>query len=205
MNPNEPIKTLKAESTEKGKDPGTRKILLILFILWIITLISGGVIAWNAYFNEKAITQSLALRIAQACASGDFGPGISDGEEDALCHRAEKIADDKTISLGIEGPRGPRGPEGPEGPMGPQGLYGHNGADGKNGRNGLNGLIGPPGPMGANGKDGIDGKDGTNGKDGLTGPPGVVQVTTIGCEGPIIHEITADYDPVSQTITIQCN
>jgi hypothetical protein len=30
-------------------------------------------------------------------------------------------------------------------------------------------------------------------------------VTTIGCEGPIIHSISASYDAESQTVTITCN
>jgi hypothetical protein len=177
-------------------------------VLWLITLGILLAVTWNAYFQKKEAAKTLAQQIHFACASGDFGPGISKANEDILCSNAEKVIKDQTPIPGIQGPPGPRGPQGVQGIQGPTGLQGLMGVSGKSGKDGTNGSTGPPGPpgpSGANGKDGIDGKNGTDGKDGLPGPPGVVQVTTIGCEGPIIHSIASSYDAASQTITITCN
>jgi len=97
-----PIEDLKSEATEKSKDPKTRRLLLILLVLWLITLGALLAIAWSAYFSAKdeaqtsqAETETLAQHVALACESGDFGPGFSDEDQAVLCSNAERVIQDE--------------------------------------------------------------------------------------------------------------
>lgn len=197
-----PVSELAVEPTHKGKDSPSRSLLLILVVLWALFTIGMLVFVWNYAFQQKDAAQTLAQQLAYACKSGDFGPGITEADERAMCSNAEKVIKDETPSQAIQGPPGRDGRDGVDGTDGINGAPGPPGKNGRNGKDGLNGTNGLPGPAG---KDGIDGENGTDGKDGLPGPPGVVQVTTIGCEGPVIHSIAASYDAESQTVTITCN
>jgi len=177
MSDNVPFQELAFESSKRGRDPKTRRILLVVLALWLFTLLGFLGLAWNAYFNEKATSQSLAAQITHACKSGDFGPGLNDSDEKKLCSKAAQVADNSSVSIGIQGPRGPRGPQGPpgiQGPVGLQGLMGIHGLNGKNGKNGLNGtdgLIGPMGPQGVKGDKGDTGDKGAPGSDGTSAVP----------------------------------
>jgi len=97
-----PIDDLKTEATEKSKDPNTRRLLLGLVALWLLTLAALLVIAWSAYFRAKddaktseKQSQTLAQQIGMACESGDFGPGFSDEDQAALCSNADKVIEDQ--------------------------------------------------------------------------------------------------------------
>jgi hypothetical protein len=176
-----PFQELAVESSKRGRDPKTRRLLLILFIVWLFTLVGFLGLAWNAYFHQKAATQSLAQQIAHACNSGVFGPGMQVEDEKKLCSKAKKEAADNSLSLGIQGPQGPRGEQGPPGPQGypglqgPTGLQGIMGVHGKNGQPGLDGDVGPTGPTGPagpQGEKGATGDKGDTGAQGDTGPQG---------------------------------
>lgn len=193
------VSEMAVEPAHRGKDFSSRSVLLILVVLWALLTIGMLIFVWKYAFQQKDNAQTLAQQIAFACKSGDFGPGITEANEEAICSNAQKVIKDQTPSQAIQGPPGRDGRDGTDGTDGAPGPPGKNGKNGKDGINGTNGINGLPG------KDGIDGKDGTDGKDGLPGPPGVVQVITVGCEGPIIHSIVAGYDAESQTVTITCN
>jgi hypothetical protein len=235
---NSPIDDMKDESAQKAKDPQTRRLLVGLGVLWLLTLAALFAIAWNAYFSEKAKARTLAQQIAYACENNTFGPGLDQEDETRLCENADKVIENDDIPEGIPGP------EGDPGPPGPPGSPGDDGEDGSNGRPGPEGDKGPPGPGGEPGRDGnpgppgddgspgdngppgSDGTPGTDGKDGAAGepgsqgppgpqgetgpagpqgPPGVTNVTTTGCDGPIVSNLTATYDAETQTINIVCN
>jgi Collagen triple helix repeat (20 copies) len=180
MSENTPFRELAVESSRQGRDPKTRRILLILLILWLLTLVGFLGLAWNAYFTQKAATQSLAAHIAKACKDDNFGPGMSNTEEKNLCAKAKEEVDNNSITLGVQGPQGPRGPQGPQGipgiqgPMGFQGLIGLNGKNGKNGldgKEGLAGAVGPTGPAGSQGEKGDPGATGDTGPSGTSAVP----------------------------------
>jgi hypothetical protein len=97
-----PIEDLKSEATQKSKDPQTRRLLIGLLALWLLTLAALLIIAWSAYFSAKddaktsaQQSQTLAQQIALACKSGDFGPGFSDEDQSALCSNAKKVIQDQ--------------------------------------------------------------------------------------------------------------
>lgn len=251
-----PIDDLKDESALKAKDPKTRRILFAVVVLWLLTLAGLLVIAWSAYFSEKAKTQTLAQQIAHACEFKTFGPEFDEDDQTRLCENADKVIEDRDIPDGVPGPQGERGPQGltglqgvpgingvdgVDGKKGPVGFSGTDGLDGRNGSNGTSGEDGTNGDDGANGTDGVngedglsgangapgdpgqngvDGKDGANGQDGAQGPPGpqgeigpqgpvgpqgVTSVSTSGCEGPIVRNLSATYDASTQTVVITCN
>lgn len=200
-----PVSEMAVEPSHKGKDSPSRSILLILVVLWALLAFVTLVFAWKYAFQQKDAAQTLAQQLAYACKSGDFGPGINEASEKAMCSNAEQVIKNDSPSKAIQGPPGRDGRDGTDGKDGTDGAPGPPGKNGKNGKDGVNGTNGTNGLPGADGKDGIDGKNGTDGKDGLPGPPGVVQVTTVGCEGPVIHSISASYDAESQTVTITCN
>lgn len=199
------VSEMAVEPSHKGKDVPSRSILIVLVVLWALLAIGMLVLAWNYAFQQKDAAQTLAQQLAYACDSGDFGPGIDEATEKAMCSNADDVIKDQAPSRAIQGPPGRDGRDGIDGIDGTDGASGPRGFPGKKGKNGRDGLDGADGLNGINGKDGLDGEDGTDGKDGLPGPPGVVQVTTIGCEGPVIHSIVVGYDAESQTITITCN
>jgi hypothetical protein len=100
MTDHQQFEEMKAESSRRGKDPKTRKLLVLVLVLWLITLIALVVVWMNAYFNEKAKTLTLAEQVALACAQGDLGPGLdpddlnpglSPEDEKVLCENAEKV------------------------------------------------------------------------------------------------------------------
>lgn len=199
MNDNtSPMDDIKGASSQRGKDPLTRRLLLILLILWLLTVVAFLGLAWNAYFSEKATSQSLAEQITVACKSGDFGPGLSEEDEHALCTKAEKVADDNNISIGIQGPRGPEGPQGPQGPpgVGIQGPIGLRGLMGLPGKNGLS-VSGPAGPQGATGPQGEKGERGDKGETGAAGTDGKSAV-------PFTFTFTIPGNGVSPGTTYTC-
>jgi hypothetical protein len=204
------ISELAVEPSHKGKDVSTRLILMVLVVLWVLLFLGVLFFWWNAYSQQKNTAQTLAQQIDYACKSGDFGPGITQANEEALCSNAEKVIKNDTLIQGIQGVQGPQGIQGPQGPQGiagPQGPSGPRGERGKQGLAGQTGERGPPGPQGLMGAMGIQGEKGEKGEPGETGPqgpPGIIQVKTVGCEGPVIHSIEASYDAESQTVTIIC-
>ena len=225
MNEHLSVDDLTVESAKKGKDVRTRHILIALLAIWLLTLLALVGMSWKAYFQQKATSQTLAQQIQAACDSKNFGPGLSTEDENKLCSNAEKVIKDDTNLSPVVGPQGPQGDQGEQGLMGPPGPPGLDGADGNKGetgtagapgKNGVDGpagsdgasIEGPPGKDGANGApgpQGIQGEPGAAGEKGEKGDPGVVNVTTVGCDGPLIRRFTASYDQATQTITITCN
>lgn len=86
-----PLDDLAQQSARKGKDAGTRRVLIFLLVLWLLTLIVLIGVSWNAYRAAKDRAQTLAQQITFACETGDLGPGISVEDEEALCDNAEKV------------------------------------------------------------------------------------------------------------------
>lgn len=148
------------ESAVSGKDGNTRKLLIILLTLWLLTLGVLIAVGWNAYFDQKDKAQTLAQQLQIACERGTIGPPDFTAEDaERLCSNAEKSSPDQVVI------------EGPPGPQGPPGIDGTDGTDGTDGRGGRDGKDGDPG---SNGQDGVDGLDGvgTPGETGSTGPAG---------------------------------
>lgn len=94
MSEQSPLEDARDEAQQSAKDPKTRRLLLILLIIWLFTIVFFAVITWNAYFSEKSRTQTLAQQIAQACKNQDFGPDMSDETRKALCRNAKEAIDD---------------------------------------------------------------------------------------------------------------
>lgn len=107
---------------------------------------------------------------------------------------------------GEDGLNGQNGSEGASGEDGTNGANGENGDDGTNGQDGQDGLPGEPGPEGPQGPAGLQGPEGPAGIQGPPGPAGVVNVATIGCEGPAgtLAGLALSYDPATQTVTLTC-
>lgn len=201
MNDKSPVSQMAVEPSHKGKDVPSRAILIALAVLLVGLLTSTLVLAWNGYFKQKDAAHTLAQQIAYACKSGDFGPGVTEANQEAMCSNAQKVIKNETPSQGIQGIQGPQGIQGIQGPQGVSGPPGPRGSDGKRGRTGLTGLQGVQGLPGEQGAKGEPGAQGDPGPQGLTG---VVQVVTVGCEGPIIKSLSASYDAETQTVTITC-
>lgn len=98
--PDNPIADMSQEPAIKAKDARTRKLLIFLLVIWLVTLLGLIGVSWNAYFNQKSKTQTLAQQVALACRSGDFGPDFSEEDEAALCRNADKAIDEKEIQEG---------------------------------------------------------------------------------------------------------
>lgn len=202
MNDSTPLSDLTVASSHKGKDPKSRALLISLVVLWLITLMVLVGVAWSAYFKQKDAAQTLAQQIAFACKSGDFGPGLTEANQEAMCSNAQKVIKNETPSRGIQGVQGPQGIQGVQGPQGVPGVQGSRGPKGDQGKRGLTGLQGVQGIPGLTGP---KGDTGAQGDPGPQGPTGVVSVATAGCDGPIIHQIAMSYDATTQTLTITCN
>ena len=86
-----PLTDMKDESAAAGSDPKTRVILTVLLVLWLITLAALVGVGWKAYFSEKNKSQTLAQQVALACENGEFGPGFSAEDQEALCSNADKV------------------------------------------------------------------------------------------------------------------
>lgn len=99
MNEQTPVEELKEDSARKGKDPKTRRLLYFFVVLWALTLIAGAVIAWNAYFDEKEKSLTLAQQIDAACEQGGLGVGLSKEEEEVLCENAKKVIEQNDPEL----------------------------------------------------------------------------------------------------------
>lgn len=89
-----PISEIAAESSKKGKDPKTRTLLIAVVTLWLLTMGALLTVSWDAYFEERDKSQTLAQQISFACSTGDFGPGLSAEDVAALCSNAEKVMKD---------------------------------------------------------------------------------------------------------------
>jgi len=102
--------------------------------------------------------------------AGDYVLSVSSGP-------GKRKNDEKSITIGAQGPQGDmgdpgtpgdpgdQGDQGDQGPQGPQGPQGATGPQGPQGPQGATGPQGVPGPAGA---DGADGQDGQDGEDGLS-------------------------------------
>ena len=222
MKESTPLDDIKHDAAQTGKDKKTRVILYTLLALWLITVAILIGVGWNAYFSEKAKTQSLAQQIALACDTGDFGPGVTEETEEALCENAQKVIDGEVAPAipgpagppgipgtpgedGAPGEPGPPGKKGAPGSTGPAGTDGEPGAPGTTGEPGAAGAPGDVGPPGPQGEPGAQGPEGPVGPQGAQGPPGVVNVASVGCGGPIITSVDISYNAETQTITLTCN
>jgi len=95
MSEHTPLDDLKEEAGNEGKDKTTRRILVGLFILWLLTLGLAIYLFTSAYLDERSKSQTLAEQIAAACGSGHFeSSGLSEEDEDALCSNADKVIED---------------------------------------------------------------------------------------------------------------
>jgi len=118
------VREMKEEAAIQGSDRRSRMVLWVVCGLWLITLAGLVAIGWNAYFNEKETSQSLAQQVSAACKSG----GLEVDDQKALCEDAEKVI--QGGSPGEEGPSGPQGPKGEQGDTGPVGPQGPEGPPG---------------------------------------------------------------------------
>lgn len=206
------------ESAKKGKDGRTRKLLLVLAILWLGFVTYLIIDSRLDEQRQQEATLSFAEQVQRLCETEDINSGLC-GDADEV---VEKKGDIEVITgpQGEPGPEGPRGLTGPQGPKGDQGEPGEDGQNGSDGLPGLDGLMGamglqgPPGPIGSTGPQGPAGEDGATGPQGPKGEkgekgdpgePGVVSVVTVNCDGPVIQSVSSSYDAETQTITISCN
>jgi hypothetical protein len=171
------------DAAVSGKDGRTRKLLIVLLVLWLLTLGSLIAVGWNAYFDQKGKTETLASQLQIACERGTIGPPDFTAEDaDRLCSNAEKSSPEAVTIEGPPGPQGPPGVNGVDGTDGTDGRGGRNGKDGDPGSNGEDGAPGTPGesipgetgatgPAGPPGPQGEQGAPGTNGTDGASAVP----------------------------------
>lgn len=165
-----------AGAAQRGKDPFSRKLLLVLATatsLAVIATLLGGYLLWKEKQHQAEAGMSLAVQVQRACE--DPATAVHLG---SICTKAEHV--EQAIAAGPQGPpgdRGPAGADGVDGRDGRDGINGRDGAPGKNGRNGLNGqdghdgAPGPVGPQGLEGPQGPPGKDGADGQDGAPAFP----------------------------------
>lgn len=93
------VDDLKEKAKERGKDGPTRKVVIVLMVVWLITLAALVGVTFNAYFSQKEKTQTLAQQIRLACDSGTFGPGMSSEDINAICRNAEKVIENNGAEL----------------------------------------------------------------------------------------------------------
>jgi len=156
---------LQAQAATRGKDHNSRRLLLLLSIVLVLSLITcgiGGVLLWNEKQAQALAGKDLAIKVQQACVDPALANDLG-----KLCSEAERV--EEKIKAG---PQGPPGIAGPQGPSGSDGVDGADGADGKNGKNGRDGVDGVDGEDGAPGPAGPAGPSGQDGKDGQDGQPG---------------------------------
>ena len=94
--------------------------------------------------------------------TGDYLLKVSSGP-------GQRKNDQRTITIGAQGPQGDQGDQGDQGQQGQQGPIG---PDGPQGPIGPVGPMGAIGPAGAQGIQGIQGEQGMTGMTGMTGPQG---------------------------------
>jgi hypothetical protein len=203
------------ESTRKSKDGRTRKLIAVLALLWLAFVTFLIVDSRIDASNQKKATLTFAEELQKRCAE--------DGVVSGLCGDANQVVENDGDITTIPGPKGDQGerglpgdagPPGPSGKPGPKGDKGDPGDDGQNGSPGDPGIAGSVGPMGLPGPSGPPGPQGDKGDKGEKGDPGakgdpgstgVVKVITVGCDGPVISNVSSSYDAATQTITISCN
>ena len=70
----------------------TRRVVLILLVLWLATAVALAIVAWNAYFKQKDTAQTLAEQIQLACDRGPPGEidGLSPEETRVICNKSSR-------------------------------------------------------------------------------------------------------------------
>lgn len=209
---------LVTESTKKAKDGNTRKLLLILAILWLAFVTYLILDSRADAQKQQEATLTYAKTIQQLC-DDDIIQGKRCGDAEEVVEKDGDVTGGligpqgpkgDTGDTGATGPKGDTGSQGPRGPQGEAGDDGQNGSDGASGSPGTTGVSGSQGPQGVPGEPGPSGPPGPEGKTGPTGPQGpegptgVVAIQTIGCDGPVISYITSSYNAETRTITISC-
>ena len=79
----------------------TRRVAIILLVLWLITAVALAIVAWNAYFKEKDTSQTLAEQIRLACERGQPGviEGLSVEETRVICGNAKEVLEEDDPEL----------------------------------------------------------------------------------------------------------
>lgn len=188
------------EATRAGRDPQTRRLIIVLSVISLVMGLLTAWALWYAYSKQEAKAdagQNLAAQVQAACEDDQ----VDDEPLSAICQRAAKVAEGDAPPAGPQGvpgpegrtgPAGPAGPRGPEGPLGPKGDQGNEGTDGANGSSGpagddgANGAPGPTGatgPVGPPGPKGDQGERGEQGPQGPAGPPGEAGAAGPACPG----------------------
>ena len=79
----------------------TRRVVLILLVLWLATAVALAIVAWNAYFKQKDTAQTLAEQIQLACDRGTPGEidGLSPEETRVICNNAQEVIEEDDPEL----------------------------------------------------------------------------------------------------------
>lgn len=175
--------TLKTRAARGARDPYTRRLLIglcILAVLSFLLAVVAGSLAWKNAHDDAVAGRDLAQQVLDACQDNQKDTA----DVQALCEKAVKVdqgtagptgAHGEQGPIGLTGPQGPIGPQGPVGPEGPRGFTGVEGSTGKTGADGATGdpgAAGPPGEAGSTGPQGPAGPPGPAGPQGETGPQG---------------------------------
>lgn len=104
----QPVDGLMHELDDRRKKDRTRRYLIVLLALWLLTFVALVVVAWNAYFKEKDKALTLAEQIVVACEEGNLSPGyydldpargLSPEERKVLCSNAQKVVEQNDPEL----------------------------------------------------------------------------------------------------------
>lgn len=194
------------EATRDGKDPRSRKIIVLLSILAVLGFVTAGVAGWIAWGDKQKQVdagKNLAIQIQQACKE----PGVNTADIQQLCENAKQVEEitkaGPQCPPGLSGGSGPQGPsgedgeDGPPGPAGDKGDQGDAGGAGEAGQSGSNCEPGATGPQGERGPQGEQGAQGERGEEGPAGQPAYPFTFTF--------TIPGDLTSPDRTFTITCS
>lgn len=107
MEDTQPVDGLIQELDNRRKRDKTRRYLVIVLVLWLLTFAALVAVAWNAYFKERQKALTLAEQVTVACEEGNLAPwhqldptrGLSPEERKVLCANAKKVVEQNDPEL----------------------------------------------------------------------------------------------------------
>lgn len=96
---NDIVDDMKQKAYDGSADPKTRRRLVALSILLVISLVALVAQGWWYGIRQKKDAETLAQQIAMACEKGDFGLDFSQEDEEVLCENAEKVIEENDPEL----------------------------------------------------------------------------------------------------------
>lgn len=95
----DPVNDMKGRAYRTSRDPKSRRMIVMLSILLVLSILALVAQGWWYAFKQKENAQTLAQQITMACQNGDFGPGFSQEDEDAICKNAQKVIQENDPEL----------------------------------------------------------------------------------------------------------